>query len=890
MSYHSGFLYMSDGYGNPTEVINEARTAANLARAASTGVTGRFGLVADNANCAALAYQPCNDWSPDWVKNQVTALRDATLWMDPSFSTPNEVGLQNWGTGGEVMNASYPTPGTSPLLLQHTGDSYLYLPGVGNNYASSALIGDYQITGDLEIVVRVALTDYTPTANQILCARRTAGQYSWQFYIGSTGQLSVNITSDGSTAIQSLSAIPSAGTFADNVVYWFKMTRTASTGVCTWQYAADQRNEPTSWTTIAASVNGASGNIFAGTAPMDVGGGLGGGFEGKFFRCIVRNGIGGPTVFDCDFGQLVTGSETSITERSRHQRSVSIFRATSGRKSVAVVRSGLIFGTDDYLEIPDHTLLDGAANSFTVMIAVRQWTTPVNFGRYIDKRDVNAPNIGWTLSTNGTSLQAYSAVDSGAGIATATGSVFTAGSLVLLGFVIDRVANTITAFTNGVASASSSLVTGAVGDISNTLPVRIGRIANSTGTQDFEMYSVGIWNRTLSTAEIVELYNYYNTVPAVSTLGANTGWSLIDTTISGAPWYVAGNTASTEGYGFYIEEWTGLDGAHHSRSVTPYGPGRGGATFGRQTSAHRTMALNVLLVGSSNRGLNHLFRWLESTLLNACSCENPSLWLREYCPPVTSLTDGLARADDVALIGPVQWESPPLEDAGCFIRRASFVLASGSPCLFREPTTISTTSSTYASWITVSDVLIAGDVSTRKSLVPLTTWSATNCSASAVLPPPVYGTTGAYITIKSPLEVTATGIPKILPNLRVVGLLNPMGASSTSFGEMFLKGALVLKSIEAGMEVVVDMAAAKIWLRRPHQDLTWVDGSRLLSLTQPRFTGSSSTWTRWFSFDSCDEPVIIVEPDEYYDSILPPTNYVSGWTVTIGAQERFGCV
>lgn len=895
MSYHSGFLYMSDGYGNPTEVINEARTAANLRRAASTGLVSRFNLIADNANCAALAYQPCNDWSPDYVKNQVTALRDATVWLDPTFSTTAEVGLQNWGTGGEIMNASYPTPGTSPMLLQHTGTNYLYFPGVANNSVRCTTIGDYNIVADLEVVCRVSLDDWTGAAEQFLGGKyNTSGsQRSWTISFTTTGRPRLYTSADGAVAVaKDANATPP---LQDGKPYWLKVTFDADDGagnnVTNFYYAADQTDEPTSWTQIGTSVSVVGvASIFISTADMELGAyshGVSGPMTGKMYRYVARNGIGGPTVFDCDFSRLATGAETTIVERSRHNRTMTISRSTAGRKAVAVVRNTLLFGTDDYMEIPDHVSLDGGASSFTVMMAIRQWATPVNFGRYIDKRDINAPNIGWSLSTSGTTVQGRADVDSGAGQSAAFGALFTVGSFTLLGFVIDRAANTVTVYTNGVAGVTQNLVTNAVGDISNGLPVRIGRIANSAGNQDFEMYTTGIWNRALTTAEIAEMYTYYNTVPPANTLGGNTGWQLIDTNISGAPWYNSNDTASTEAYGFYIEEWSGLDGAHHSRAVTPYGPGRGGATFGRQTSAHRTMGLNVLLVGASNRGLNHLFRWLEATLLSSCACDNPSLWLREYCPDINALTDGLARADDVALIGPVQWESPPVEDAGCFVRRASFVLASGSPCLYREPVTGTTTTATYASWATIVDPGI--DALVTNNLVPLTTWNSTNTCASAVLTSPAYGTVSPYITITSPLENDAGGAPKYVPDLRIIGLLNPMDVDPRSFGEMFVQGAFVLTGIEAGMEVIIDVASATIKMRRPHQDLTYYDGSRLLGIRPtktPSFIGAKAPLRRWFSFESCDEAVVVVEPNSY----AAGSTWVSTWSVNIGSQERFGCV
>ena len=439
-------------------------------------------------------------------------LNDAVFWVDAGRSSISNGALTNLGTGGSTLNAVFGnTTGVDsfdPALLTHTGTNYLYLPG-GSNWATTPDAAALDITGDLEIVVRVALSDYTPTASQILCSKRASGQYSWQLFINTSGTVGFTVTTDGSTQITSSSSVPSAGTFVDGTTYWLKATRTAATGVCTWQYAADQATEPTSWTTLAANVNGASGNVFSGTAALDVGGITGGSMDGRFYRCIVRNGIGGTTVFDADFTTGITsGAQTTFTESSANAATVTINRATSGRKSVAVTRPILLFGTDDYLEVADNDLLDfDAAQPFTVMVATRQWATITSQGVMMAKRTSTGAVAGWVIR-NGSGTPVSSAFDTSDGT---TGALVTAGANKTAGVLSTIV---------GVASASQLVAYGnntvgtattrQAGSYANSEVMRIGRLSG-VGTQyvDMELVAAAVWRRALNANEIATIVNRY---------------------------------------------------------------------------------------------------------------------------------------------------------------------------------------------------------------------------------------------------------------------------------------------------------------------------------------------------------------------------------------------
>lgn len=375
--------------------------------------------------------------------------------------------------------------------------------------------------------------------------------------------------------------------------------------------------------------------------------------------------------------------------------------------------------------------------------------------------------------------------------------------------------------------------------------------------------------------------------------GSVTSWSVLSTAISAAPWYSASVPASAEAYGFYIEEWTGLDGAHHGREITSYG--RNGASFGVQTSAHRTMALNVVLVGSSDRGLNHLFRWLESTLLGCCDpCNKPSMWIREYCTESADLTDGVARADGVALLSGPTWESPPVEDAGCFLRRVSFTLGAESPCFFREPVAGTTGTALKSAFTATVDALEA----------PIGRFVGTSLRQAVAMPVPPYGMVSPRITISSPLQFRTGGLSKrVLPQLRIVGLANPAGASLSDPGRMYPIGCILTSeyTLEAGQELVIDVGAQTVNVRAPHTSLEWTNGDSAIfvpptadfipvsGFEYPTFGSSSDRYKRWFGFDNCIAGVVVVEPNATPNTAWVTDMLVSQWTVTIESVVRFGC-
>lgn len=198
-------------------------------------------------------------------------------------------------------------------------------------------------------------------------------------------------------------------------------------------------------------------------------------------------------------------------DAARSKQAAAIARSTSGRKSVAVVRDTLLFGTDDYLEVPDSDLIDfGATDSFTVAAVVRQWATPINNAIYINKRDALAPNIGYRMQASGTALQYGAAIDDGPTVASPSPLSVGAGSLSSLGLVVNRSTQEVTTFNGSSVSPPVSIAT--IGSLANTVPFQIG----ATPSQDFEFFGAAVFRRALTAAEIATVNDHYQTGPTTA--------------------------------------------------------------------------------------------------------------------------------------------------------------------------------------------------------------------------------------------------------------------------------------------------------------------------------------------------------------------------------------
>jgi hypothetical protein len=446
----------------------------------------------------------------------------------------------NLGTGGAALNARYgSTTGADtndPLLLEHTGENYLYLPGVASNYASAPDADALDITGDIDIRVRCTL-DALGTFHAFACKGQSSDR-SFDFYQNSSNQPVLRWTPDGTFA--SLITVTGSAAFsaAAGVSLWRRVTLDVDNGsgqyeVKFWE-APDSDVMPTSWSQVGTTTTGGSTtSIFASGQPMGVGGGVALNVysQGKFYRAQIRNGIGGTVVFDADFTTGITsGGQTSFTESSSNAATVTINRSSSGRKSVAVVRPVWLFGTDDYLEVADNDLLDfGASDSFTVVAVVRRWTNAAN-NMIMAKRD-GATGNGYHIQGNASDWQ-LSLYD-GSVSAAPTVATTTSGALSSVAGVVNRSTQTAVVYANATSGSSTS--TSTLGSLATSQPLNVGR--RNTIYGDFELLGVAIFRRALTASEIALVNTHYQSGPTAAS----------NALLSESVWWIdAGRTAAAQ--------------------------------------------------------------------------------------------------------------------------------------------------------------------------------------------------------------------------------------------------------------------------------------------------------------------------------------------------------
>jgi hypothetical protein len=405
--------------------------------------------------------------------------------------------------------------------LGHTGSNYLYLPGVASNYASTPDSAALDITGDIDLRVKVAMDDWTPSAGQYIINKYTTGSnVSYAFNILTDGRLNFFWSPLGTSAgIISTSSSVTTG-IADGTTKWVRATLDVDNGAGTPQYEVKfwLSDDGTNWTQLGTTVTGATGvtSLHSGTAPLEIGSVLNGTSNparGKFFRAQVLNGIGGTTVFDANFETGITSNlPTTFTESSANAATVTINYSGTGYRSAGVIASTYVYpGATNTFKLSATDLLSPTAtDDFTVLFFGRPWATLTNFGRFISK--TLGSSVLWAFMSNSTTANTWWSINSGAGDPSNQGTgnntsiPFTLGNASLLGFRIDRTAADIRAIVN--STISSGISTTSVGSLSNTASLRVG-VDNVTNYQNFEFISAVVFRRALTSTEITTLNSYF---------------------------------------------------------------------------------------------------------------------------------------------------------------------------------------------------------------------------------------------------------------------------------------------------------------------------------------------------------------------------------------------
>jgi hypothetical protein len=339
-------------------------------------------------------------------------------------------------TGADAYVVPTTYTGQAGAFFTGTG---LSLNGVAGNYVSTPDASQIDITGDLDIQCKVALTDWTPTqANSVIGKYlNTGNQRSYELEVGTDGRLTLAWSTNGTTPTSKTSTV--APTVANGATLWIRVTLDVDNGASGNDVRFFTSDDGVTWTQLGDTVTTAgTTSIFSSSAPLEVGSVFAGTTQptqGTIYRTIVKNGINGTTAFDANF-ETVSANALRMTESSTNRavvtlnttRYATINRATSGRKTVAVTQPTWLFGTDDYMEVnnrymahstsaENYVYLSGAASNYIsvsdnpplditgdldiqVKVALDDWTPPSTDRTLVAKRVSTGNQQSYQLFVN----------------------------------------------------------------------------------------------------------------------------------------------------------------------------------------------------------------------------------------------------------------------------------------------------------------------------------------------------------------------------------------------------------------------------------------------------------------------------------------------------------
>lgn len=254
------------------------------------------------------------------------------------------------------------------------GAAYLLLDGSSGCYASTPDAAVNSITGDIDIRVKVAMDDWTPSViSRFVGKFQVAGQQSYFAGILTTGVLFFEFSTDGSTSIAGFSSVATG--FADGSAHWIRMTRVSASGVITFYTSEDG----VTYTQLGTTASPGAGAIFNSTSVIEVGSYIGGTLQrlaGKIYRAQIYNGIAGTLAVDFNLANVIKGATSFSTPTGE----VWTVNGTAKIRQAAGTAPGQL---DDWLRV--HWIRDG----FEMQLGAPDW--PLHDFRHIVRGRLGLP-------------------------------------------------------------------------------------------------------------------------------------------------------------------------------------------------------------------------------------------------------------------------------------------------------------------------------------------------------------------------------------------------------------------------------------------------------------------------------------------------------------------
>jgi hypothetical protein len=277
-------------------------------------------------------------------------------------------------------------------------NGYVYLPGVA---ASGATVPDsaaLSITGDMTIDVKAALTSWNTGAQQQLVGKSPAnGNFSYQFFVSTTGTLTLQLSTDGTTLASWSSSVTTG--FTAGSINWVRASTTLNNGtnmVVKFYTSSDG----TAWTQLGTTVTTTTRSAtFDSTGALEIGTnlgatanfGIGNYYEVRLYNSYLQNTSGTP-VFDANFTSKAFGAN-SFTESSANAATVTINGSLAQAGDGRVLLNSSIPGTKATL-----TKASGTVSSCNYLTIQDSAATSATW--FAGANSVNAGNnSGWIFGS-----------------------------------------------------------------------------------------------------------------------------------------------------------------------------------------------------------------------------------------------------------------------------------------------------------------------------------------------------------------------------------------------------------------------------------------------------------------------------------------------------------
>lgn len=258
---------------------------------------------------SAITYTALREIEPTGVSKTGTDISAAA--SDDSFNASSTVFTgflaDQWvlvsGFANAANNGWFQLSGnaTAGKILQATpAMTHVRLPGVAGNYVSAPDSSANSVTGDFELIVKAALTDWTPAAVNTLIAKwnTTGNQRSYALSVNTAGTLNLSWSNDGTTVLSKNSTVATG--VADLATKWVRATLDVNNGAAGNDVKFYLSDDGSTWTQLGTTVTtGGTTTVFNSTAVLEVGSMISGTSQlaaGRIYSASLLSSLGGATV------------------------------------------------------------------------------------------------------------------------------------------------------------------------------------------------------------------------------------------------------------------------------------------------------------------------------------------------------------------------------------------------------------------------------------------------------------------------------------------------------------------------------------------------------------------------------------------------------------------